>query len=257
MIHFLLYPDYRQHAKEKLKYKKVSLKITFHITNEVYAEVFPTKGKSTHQTFASTNALWFVSASRDNTDIFLCFEVQGNNDFILITARIWHKYYSKFSTQILLEGFDTHITARIRHRYYSKYSTQILQQEFVTNIIASFRHKYYSKYSTQILQKVFDTNITVNIQHKYQSKYSTQININSSNPWKWLTRIWDKKMLLNFNYSSWRSVFLVQDTRGAGYIHRLVICQWKYVHKKLHWVYITTGGSQHTNFSDIRQRLYW
>ena len=175
MIHFLLYPDYRQHAKEKLKYKKVSLKITFHITNEVYAEVFPTKGKSTHQTFASTNALWFVSASRDNTDIFLCFEVQGNNDFILITATIWHKYYSKFSTQILLEGFDTHITARIRHRYYSKYSTQILQQEFVTNIIASFRHKYYSKYSTQILQKVFDTNITVSIRYKYYSKYSTQI----------------------------------------------------------------------------------
>jgi hypothetical protein len=112
---------------------------------------------------------------RDNTDIFLCFEVQGNNDFILITARIWHKYYSKFSTQILLEGFDTHITARIRHRYYSKYSTQILQQEFVTNIIASFRHKYYSKYSTQILQKVFDTNITVSIRYKYYSKYSTQI----------------------------------------------------------------------------------
>ena len=152
MIHFLLYPDYRQHAKEKLKYKKVSLKITFHITNEVYSEVFPTKWKSTHQTFASTNGSWFVSASRDNTDIFLCFEVQGNNDVILITARIWHKYYSTFSTQILLEGFDTHITARIRHRYYSKYSTQILQKVFDTNITVSIRYKYYRKYSIQILQ---------------------------------------------------------------------------------------------------------
>jgi hypothetical protein len=61
--YFLLYPDYRQHAKEKLKYKKVSLKITFHITNEVYAEVFPTKWKSTHQTFASTNGSSVIPVS--------------------------------------------------------------------------------------------------------------------------------------------------------------------------------------------------
>jgi hypothetical protein len=109
-------------------------------------------------------------------------KVYRNNDVILITARIWHKYYSTFSTQILLEAFDTHITARIRHRYYSKYSTQILQQEFVTNIIASFRHKYYSKYSTQILQKV--------------KKYVGIVTWSTHKPWP---ICWNKRLLSTFS----------------------------------------------------------
>ena len=75
--------------------------------------------------FASTDGLWFLSASRDNTDMVLCFEVEGNNDFILITASIRHKYYRKYSIQILQQGFDTNITESIRYKYYSKYLTQI------------------------------------------------------------------------------------------------------------------------------------